>query len=44
VRTAAIRDLFTRASEEVRRHFNVQSDCSFDIDAAWIEVRAGSAS
>lgn len=35
LRSAAISDVFLNASDEVRQHFNVQTDNSFDIEVAW---------
>ena len=40
LRTAAIRDVFAKATQEVRNYFNVQADCSFDLDVAWLETAA----
>lgn len=36
VAVAAIRDLQSRAPEEVRRHFGIETDGSFQLDTVWI--------
>jgi ubiquinone/menaquinone biosynthesis C-methylase UbiE len=39
LRADAIRDMFENASDEVRQHFKVQADSSFDIEVAWLATQ-----
>lgn len=39
LRVNAIRDVLVKASDEARQYFKVQSDCSFNIDVAWLEAK-----
>lgn len=39
LRVEAIRDVLIKASDEARQYFKVQADCSFDIDAVWLEAK-----
>ncbi|OIO01210.1 MAG: SAM-dependent methyltransferase [Desulfovibrionaceae bacterium CG1_02_65_16] len=38
LRAKAVRDVLAKAAEEARRHFHVEADGSFSLDAAWLRT------
>lgn len=40
LRANAIRNVFAKAGKDVQDYFNLQADCSFDLDVAWLETTA----
>ena len=38
-RIEAIQGVFDQVSDEVRQHFKLQADCSFDLEVAWLQAK-----
>ncbi|TAL42559.1 MAG: SAM-dependent methyltransferase, partial [Methylovulum sp.] len=38
-RIEAIQGVFEQVSDEVRQHFKLQADCSFDLEVAWLQAK-----
>lgn len=38
-RIEAIQGVFGQVSDEVRQHFKLQADCSFDLEVAWLQAK-----